>query len=135
MSIEIKAIDIDEIWAGLKWMVGVGLLLLIFALGYKFGANSRDEALAEMNTTLAARNLQISVLADQITGINAAAAKAIAEAKAAKQQAADAGQVAAKAEKAIQRQHSEFQRRLKQARKNPDCNVLLNTDVRAVCGL
>lgn len=135
MNIDFKAIDIDDVFEYLKWLLLAAILAVLIGIGYKLGKNHNAGVIATQSKTIAQQTMAIQAQATRIREINANAAKAIKAEADAKRAAADAGKVAAKAEAKAKRQSAEFDKRLKAARKNPDCDALLSQDVRKICGL
>jgi hypothetical protein len=135
MKLDLKAIDLGDAATALKWLVGVGLLIGILAIGWNLGANSKAEDLAKMERDVAVQKMALQIIAVRLREVNAAAAAAVKAEKKAKAAAADAGKVAARAERHAEDLQNDFDKRLRTARKNPSCEALLNSDVRKVCGL
>ena len=135
MNLAFKAIDLDDVVVMIKVVLFFALLLACAAIGYNLGKNHNAKVIADQRIALASQHTAIVALANKIRAINRESAKAIAAAKRAQAAAQDAGKVAAKAEQLADKAQADYQRRLEAARKKPDCAVLLNTDVRKVCGL
>ena len=135
MNIDLKAIDFDDVFEYLKWLLLAGILAALLGIGYKLGKNHNAGVIAQQSKAIAQQTMAIQAQATRIREINAQAAKAIKAEADAKRAAADAGKVAARAESRARQQSAEFDKRLKAARKNPDCNALLSQDVRKTCGL
>jgi predicted negative regulator of RcsB-dependent stress response len=135
MSIELKAIDIDDVFEYLKWLLLAGILAALIGLGYKLGKNHNAEVIAKQSKAIAQQTMAIKAQATRIREINALAEQAIKAEAEAKRAAAKAGDIAERAEKRAAQQNAAFDKRIKQARKNPDCNALLSQDVRKICGL
>ena len=118
-----------------KWMLGVGFLLGVLCLGIKIGHSQNDDVIATQSKTIAIQRMALQAQATKIREINRNAAAAIAAAKTAQAEADKAGTAAENARRYAFKQISDYDKKLRAARKKPDCEALLKQDVRQLCGL
>lgn len=119
---------------GWPWLMGV----LLFVGGLLCGMSAQKQrnaaSLTEKDAALREAAAQLTHAADALRQQHAANRRLAAAAREATQREAAALQ-AAQAEKVrLARESQAFERRLQQARRRPDCRMLLETDVRQVCG-
>lgn len=113
----------------LLWCVGVGV-----TAGRAHQKTMDAAAMLKKDAALREAAVQLSHAADALRQQNAENKRLVAAAREATQREAAALQ-AAQAEKVrLARESQAFERRLQQAQRRPDCRMLLETDVRQVCG-
>ena len=135
MNIDFKAIDVDDVFEYMKWLLLAVLVFFILFLGYKIGKNSAADEIAELGKTIAIQEMAMQEQANTLREINTKTLAAEAEAKLAKEQAIDAGVAAKNAQNAASAAQKSYAAKLARAKKTPDCEALLAQDVRKVCGL
>lgn len=137
---------IKPYFLAIKYGLAVAVLAAIFVGGCTHGVKVQTEKDAKIiqgkNSALhtAADKLHRAYLAlDASAGIfrtiEAEAKRRVAADELARRQNTAATQLAAKAEAQLAKQNRDFAKKLKHARENPDCNVLMAMDLEAKCGL
>lgn len=119
----------------LAWILLVHAANHFKAIGAETQRQTDAKMLAGKDKALLAAAASLKGAGVALDQVNAAAAKAIADAKQAQTDANNAGQVALEAQNAAQLRMKAYDRDIQRARSNPTCDVLLRTDVAKVCGL
>lgn len=131
-------------------LVKLGIIGVILAATFIGGCNhgmdkgeaQRTADRNELQAKIDKRNEGLRIASDALNDaaatfkkVNALALEAIARDKASKEAAARAGAADKAAAERMARQIAGFDKKLEHARKNPDCDVLLSTDVEAKCAI
>lgn len=133
-----------------KWLFVAGLLLVLISASFLKGCSvgkgigkrenaslivKKDQALAKASGQLKDAERSLRAAGAALDAQNQANQARIAAAEQAEKEAQAAGEVAALELKKAQKRIADLDKKYEHARRNPDCDALLNTDLQKVCGL
>lgn len=119
----------------IKWaLIGI-ILSAVFISGCNHGKNKSAEKLAKKDATITAITKSLKGAANVLKEINAEAERRIAAEKKAKRAAEKAGAVVAAEKQQMQKRIDSYEKKLKSAKRKPDCAALLAMDVEKTCAL
>lgn len=123
----------------LKAGLVVAVLVGVFAKGCSYGTERTTEKHAELmakkDQALRGAAASLRGAAQVLREVDAEAERLLKAQAEAKEREADAAAIAAQAQAELAKSAAEFKKALANARKNPECVAVLDTDLRAVCGL
>lgn len=121
--------------AGLVAAVLAGVFVKGCSYGTERTAEKHAALLAKKDQALRGAAASLRGAAQVLRDVDAEAARLLKAQDEARQREAEASAIAAKAQAELVASAAEFRKALANARKNPGCNAVLDTDLRAVCGL
>jgi len=123
----------------IKVAIAVSLICFSFVKGCSHGKDVQKKEDAKeidrKNLALQRATNSLNAAGKILNTVNAEAKRRIQQDTESKKAAAEAGQVAATAEKKLIESEKKFKQDLKKARLNPSCDALLNMDLVKTCGL
>lgn len=119
----------------IKWaLIGI-ILSAVFISGCNHGKNKSAEKLAKKDATITNVTKSLKGAAKVLIDINAEAKRRIAAEKKAKADALKAGAAVAAEKEQMQKRIDSYEKKLKFAKRKPDCAALLAMDVEKTCAL
>ena len=119
----------------IKIALYVLLLSATFIGGCSHGEANKAKVIAAQQQKLHDAGNALRAAGKALREVNAEAERRIAADKQSKKDAAAAGKVAAAALQKLRKDRTKYAAAIERARRNPDCDALLNADLKKVCGL